>query len=132
MLGAAGVLGAAWMTGALAALQDRLADLLAEAGLDEVYVLAPTASLAMARPRAPLELAERVVRRWLTFALCRETARLRASWATVTVLTPGPEDLRVIGANLMDPGRRRDMFETSLRTSARSLAHLTPDMSAAA
>jgi NTE family protein len=108
------------------------ADLLAEAGLDEVYVLAPTASLVAGRPRTPLERAERAVRRWMTFALRREAARLRSGGVTVTVLTPGPEDLDAIGANLMDPGRRHDVFETSLRTSARSLADAMSGMGAAA
>jgi hypothetical protein len=32
----------------------------------------------------------------------------------------------------MDPGRRREVFETSLRTSARSVAGVMADMSAAA
>jgi NTE family protein len=40
----------------------------------------------------------------------------------VIVLTPGPEDLAAMGSNLMDPSRRRDVFEVSLSTSARSLA----------
>jgi len=38
------------------------------------------------------------------------------------VLTPGPEDLAVMGVNLMDPRRRRQVFETSLITSAAALA----------
>lgn len=102
------------------------ADLLTEAGLDEVYVLAPTASLVTGRPRTPPEGVERAVRRWMTFALRRETARLRSCGVKVTVLTPGPEDLHAIGANLMDPGRRHDVFETSLRTSVRSVADAMP------
>ncbi len=108
------------------------ADLLAGAGLDEVYVLAPMASLASARPRTPLEWAERLVRRWMTFTLCREAGRLRSAGTRVTLVTPGPEDLDAMGANLMDPARRKDVFETSLRTSAHSLAHAAPAMGAAA
>jgi len=38
------------------------------------------------------------------------------------VLTPGPEDLAVMGVNLMDPRRRRAVFETSMSTSAAALA----------
>jgi NTE family protein len=37
------------------------------------------------------------------------------------VLTPGPEDLAVIGANLMDARRRQAVLETSLRTCPRAL-----------
>lgn len=85
-------------------------------------MLAPTASLATDRPRTPPEGVERAIRRWMTFALRREAARLRSCGVKVTVLTPGPEDLHAIGANLMDPGRRHDVFETSLRTSVRSVA----------
>ena len=108
------------------------ADLLAGAGLDQVYVLAPMASLASARPRTPLELAERLVRRWMTITVRREAARLRSAGTRVTLITPGPDDLDVMGANLMDPARRKDVFETSLRTSARSLAPAAPPMRAAA
>ena len=40
---------------------------------------------------------------------------------------PGPEDLAVMGANLMDPRRRRAVLETSLRTSAAMLAGARQD-----
>ena len=36
----------------------------------------------------------------------------------VTVVTPGPRDLAAMGANLMDPRRRQDVLEVSLRSSA--------------
>jgi NTE family protein len=39
----------------------------------------------------------------------------------VTFLGPGAEDLAVIGANMMDPRRRVQVLETSLRTSAAAL-----------
>ena len=52
---------------------------------------------------------------------------MRAAGIEVTVLTPGPEDLAVMGANLMDPRRRRAVFETSLRTSAAMLAGAPQD-----
>ncbi|HEY7014967.1 MAG TPA: patatin-like phospholipase family protein [Streptosporangiaceae bacterium] len=98
------------------------ADQLAGVGLDEVYVLAADASLVMDRPRRPLEWAERRLRALLTSALLRELGTLRSSGTRVIVLTPGPEDLAAMGSNLMDPSRRRDVFEVSLSTSARSLA----------
>jgi NTE family protein len=98
------------------------AALLAEEGLDEVYVLAPMASLAFDRPRMPHERLERRLRRLMTVGLRREVERLRSAGTKVTILTPGPDDLAAIGANLMDPRRRLGVLETSLRTSAAALA----------
>jgi hypothetical protein len=94
------------------------ADLLAQCDLDEVYVLAPMASLVIGPARTPLEAAERLFRRLTTAALRRELSVLRSAGTKVTLLTPGPEDLDAMGANLMDPARRRTVFETSMRTSA--------------
>ena len=98
------------------------AALLAEEELDEAYVLAPMASLAFDRPWMPHERLERQLRRLITVSLLREVDRLRSAGTKVTVLTPGPEDLAAIGANLMDPRRRLGVLETSLRTSAAALA----------
>ncbi len=94
----------------------------AEAGVTEVYVLAPMASLKSDRPRNPLERAERRLRWLFTRALLRDVNALRSLGVRVTVVTPGPEDLAVMGANLMDPRRRITVLETSLRTSAAALA----------
>ena len=96
--------------------------LLAKAGVDEVCVLAPMASVVADRPREPHKRLERRVRALLTYALLRDVRALREAGAKVTVLTPGPEDLAVIGVNLMDPRRRTAVLETSLRTSPRALA----------
>ena len=96
--------------------------MLARAGLDEVFVLAPMASVVADRPRMPHEVLERQLRALLTMALLREVRALRAAGIAVTVLTPGPEDLAVMGVNLMEPRRRRQVFETSLITSAAALA----------
>jgi NTE family protein len=92
-------------------------DLLAGLGLDEVHVLAPMASEIPDRPRDPLTRLERRFRRHVTAALRREAAAVEASGTTVHLITPGPEDLAVMGANLMDARRRRDVLETSLLTS---------------
>lgn len=97
------------------------ADLLARQHLDEVYVLAPMASFELDCPSSALARIERQLRRATTRRLQREAQKLRAVGTTVTMLAPGPEDLEVIGANMMDPRRRVEVFETSLRTSSRSL-----------
>ncbi|HEY5989606.1 MAG TPA: patatin-like phospholipase family protein, partial [Streptosporangiaceae bacterium] len=95
---------------------------LARAGVDEVYVLAPMASVVMDRPRKPHEHLERRLRALITLALLREARTLRSRGIRVTLLTPGPEDVAALGVNLMDPRRRKAVLETSLQTSAAALA----------
>ncbi len=95
----------------------------ARAGLQEVFVLAPMASIVPDRPRKPHERLERHVRALITHGLQRDVRALRSAGIRVTVLTPGPEDLAVMGVNLMDPRRREAVLETSLRTSMAALGH---------
>jgi NTE family protein len=64
---------------------------------------------------------ERRFRRVVTQRLVGELRKVTAKGTKVTVLGPTAEDLRVIGANLMDPSRRTRVLETSLRTSAAAL-----------
>jgi len=73
-------------------------------------------------PRKPHERLERRLRWLLTHALLRDAHVLRSRGIKVTVITPGPEDLAVMGVNLMDPRRRQAVLETSLRTSAAALS----------
>jgi NTE family protein len=102
-------------------------DLLADVDLDEVYVLAPMASYMLDSPRNPYARLERGFRRLITIGLQREVRKVQARGIRVTVLTPGPEDLTAIGANLMDPRRRIQVLDTSLRTAAVALATLERD-----
>ena len=95
---------------------------LAGAGLSEVYVLAPMASVLPDHPDKRSERLERRLRRRITRSLLRDAQLLRAQGIKVTVLTPGPEDLAAMGVNLMDPRRRAPVLDTSLRTSAAALA----------
>jgi NTE family protein len=97
------------------------ADLAAGQGLDEVYVLAPMASVELDHPQTMGARLERSLRKRITRRLGREVAKVAASGARVTVLTPGAEDLAAMGANLMDPGRRVAVLDVSLRTSAAAL-----------
>ncbi len=106
-------------------------DLLATAGLDEVYVLAPMASYAMDNPRSPAARLERMFRRVITIGLTLEARKVRATGTRVTLLAPGPADLTAIGANMMDPARRRQVLETSLRTSAAAFMAAQPTRRAA-
>ena len=93
-------------------------DVVAHAGLDEVYVVAPMISFSMDRPTS---VAARLERRWrveVTKTARAEAAVVRSAGAEVRMVGPGPEDLAAIGANLMDSTRRRHVLETSLRTSS--------------
>lgn len=93
-------------------------DMLAHAGLDEVFVVAPMVSFQIDEPRSVPARIERKWREQVTKMCSREVALLRAAGTKVTVLGPGPEDLAAIGSNLMDATRRRNVLETSIRTSA--------------
>lgn len=89
--------------------------------LHEVYVLAPMASTEPDHPLQPHLRIERRLRQLITRALLRQARLLAVQGKRVTVLTPGPEDLAVMGANLMDHRRRQAVLDTSLRTSASAL-----------
>jgi len=95
--------------------------LMADAGVDQVHVLAPMASTSPGAARGPHERLERVVRGLATNSLLRDARRLHERGIGVTLLTPGPEDLAVMGVNPMDGRRREAVLETSLRTSSAAL-----------
>jgi NTE family protein len=107
------------------------ADLLAGQDLDEVIVLAPMFSV---RYDHPADWRARVERRWrarVTRRAMAEAAKVNRGGAAVTVLGPGPEDLQLIGYNLMAPDRRGPVLETSRRTSLAALqAPVTPGAAA--
>ena len=102
------------------------ADVLAGAGLDEVFVLAPMVSFALDRPASLLERAERRWRVQETRRCLREVEKLHRLGTEVTVLGPGPEDLARMGSNLMAAQRRREVLETSMRTSVAALVDPEP------
>ncbi len=97
-------------------------DLLAGLGLDEVVVLSPMSSLTYDRPDSVTARIERRFRRLSTKRVVGEVKKVAARGTHVRLLGPTAEDLTVIGANMMDPRRRPDVFETSLRTSAAALS----------
>lgn len=103
------------------AVSNASVDLLAGQDLDEVYVLAPMAAVEPDSPRSPVAKLERRVRRSITRGINHDIAVLRKACTQVTLLTPGPEDLTAMGANLMNPRRRTAVLHTAMRTSARFL-----------
>ena len=96
-------------------------DVLAGLGLDEVYVVAPMASGEVDRPPSIVGKLERRWRSRTTRRCLREAAVLKAEGTNVTVLGPGPDDLRAIGANVMDVSRRLHVLETAAWTTERAL-----------
>ena len=100
-------------------------DLLARLGLDEVVVLSPMTSLDYDRPGGVAARIERRFRRLVTRRLLGEVRKVSAAGTRVTLLGPGAQDLAGIGANMMDPRRRRQVLETSLRTSRSALREQT-------
>jgi NTE family protein len=87
----------------------------------DVYVLAPLASTEIDHPLQPHLRMERRLRQVLTHAVVWQARALAAEGKRVTLLTPGPRDLALMGINLMDPRRREAVLELSLRTTADAL-----------
>ncbi|MGZ6793369.1 MAG: patatin-like phospholipase family protein, partial [Mycobacteriales bacterium] len=96
-------------------------DLLARLGLDEVVVLSPMTSLSYDDPTSVAAKVERSMRRLVTRRVVGEVKKVAATGTRVRWLGPTAQDLAVIGANMMDPRRRTEVLETSLRTSAAAL-----------
>ena len=93
--------------------------------VDDIYVLAPMASTEADHPVLQPHLRiERRLRQLLTRILLRQAKTLAAQGKRVTILTPGPRDLAVIGANPMDSRRTEAVLEMSFRTSAAALGSL--------
>jgi len=111
---------------------DTSLDVLGGTDVQEVYVLAPMASMQPGHTLQPHLRIERRIRQFITRSLVRQARALAAQGKRVTVLTPGAEDLAAMGINLMDPRRRQAVLETSFRTSAAALAQLWPTGSRAA
>ena len=96
-------------------------DALARTELDEVYVLAPMASLELDSPTGASAKLERRLRRVVTRRIVAEVRGLRATGKRVVLLTPGPDDLRAMGVNMMDATRRTVVFDTASETAATQL-----------
>jgi NTE family protein len=97
------------------------ADVLLREELDEVLILAPMAMYDRDHPTSVVGRLERRLRWHFTRRLDAEVGRLAATGTAVRVLGPGAEDLSVMGANVMDPRRRREVFDTALRTTRERL-----------
>ncbi|QYJ03303.1 patatin-like phospholipase family protein [Nocardioides panacisoli] len=90
------------------------ADLLADAPVDEVVVVAPMTTEGGV-PATGADRVERVLRRRMTAGLDREVAALRAAGIRVVRIEPGAEELAAMGPNFMDPARRAATLEAARR-----------------
>lgn len=97
------------------------ADLLHQLHLDEVYVFAPMSAMSWDKPSQVSWKLERRLRVAIRHQISREVAKLRADGTRVVSLAPTATDLAAIGINMMDPRRRENVFETSLKTTVESL-----------
>jgi NTE family protein len=96
-------------------------DLVTKLGLDEVVVLSPMTSLSYDDPTSVAARIERRFRRLVTKRVVGELKKVAATGTKTTFLGPTAEDLAIIGSNMMDPRRRLEVLESSLRTSTRAL-----------
>jgi NTE family protein len=94
--------------------------------LDEVLILAPMALTGRDPRRGTLARLEGNLRRYAKRRLEREIGRLATTGSRVRVFAPTPEDLAVIGPNVMDAGRRSAVFDVAFRTTAARLS--TPSL----
>jgi NTE family protein len=100
------------------AVSNTSCDVLVDEKLDEVYVLAPAASLHdVDEGTTRAERVERWIRRAVTRAVRREIQSLLDRGTRVIVVTPTSEDLALIGVNLMNPLRRMEVLDTARRTA---------------
>ncbi|MGH8960947.1 MAG: patatin-like phospholipase family protein [Jatrophihabitantaceae bacterium] len=96
-------------------------DLLLDTAVDEVFVLAPMGGPGNPNPRTAMQRLERVVRRSIARTIAADVAALRARGVRVYALAPEPEDLAVMGLNLMDPAPRARVLETARTTATAQL-----------
>lgn len=97
------------------------ADVLVGTSVDEVYIIAPMASVNSSPGRTFIERAERTIRRGVTRGLLADVAKLRACGAKVYVLTPEGHDLELMGVNVMNPENRNQLLESARDTVAAQL-----------
>jgi NTE family protein len=96
-------------------------DVLRHAAVDEVFVLAPMASVEPDQPQGAAARLERRLRRVVTRRILADVAMLRSNGMRVCLVTPGPADLSAMGVNMMNPQRRTQVLETARETAAVSM-----------
>jgi NTE family protein len=98
------------------------ADLLIGTGVTEAIVIAPMAFRDTAGSTRRGSRFARALRDHMTAIVNREVRTLEQAGVRVARLEPSREDLSAFGANLMDPRRRRRVFDTAVRTAKTAVA----------
>ena len=96
-------------------------DLLCDDELDLVVCLNPMSSLAEVTPRNPGDRLAAAMRKQTGRRLGAEARKLRERGTDVLLLQPTADDLAIMGPNLMARGRRQEIIERAIRTTARQL-----------
>ena len=97
------------------------ADVLLRERFDEALVLAPMAMLDRHWTSNPIGWAERRLRALITRRLRWEVRALQQAGCAVRVFVPSAADLDAMGHNVMDPRRRRQVFETAFASTTERL-----------
>jgi NTE family protein len=111
--------GATYLDGGVASPTS--ADMLLGSDVREAIVLAPMASRELDGPRPQRSMAERL-RRHMTSIVNREVRALEQAGIRVARLEPCAEDLAAFGANLMNPRRRKRVFDTAVESAKHAVA----------
>jgi NTE family protein len=96
-------------------------DVVRHAEVDEVFVLAPMASVEPDRPHTAAGRLERRIRQLVTRRITVDVAALRSAGLRVCLLTPGAVDLETMGVNVMNPARRTEVWASARETATGQL-----------
>ena len=99
-------------------------DLMCNQGLDLVICLNPTSSLAHVASRSPSERLGGAIRAASGRRVGHEARKLRACGTDVVLLQPSADDLAVMGINFMARGKRLEVTEQAVRSTALELRSL--------
>jgi NTE family protein len=93
------------------------ADMLIGTNVREAIVLAPMATRELDPPRKGRSRLAEGMRRHMTGIVNREVHGLERAGIRVLRLEPGAEDIAAFGDNMMNPRRRRRVFDTAARVA---------------
>jgi NTE family protein len=99
-------------------------DLLRDEHLDLVICLNPMSSLAQISGGSPGDRVAALMRAAAGRRLGREARKLRDSGTKVLMLQPGPDDVKVMGFNMMSGKRRVQVAQTAVKSTALALRRL--------
>lgn len=99
-------------------------DLVAGCGLDLVICLNPMSHSMLARTWSPVEQLSRGFARLAAWQLRREAERVRRFGTPVVLLEPTPDDLALMGSNLMNAKRSLEVAQLASETVAVQLRQL--------